>query len=449
MTIYNIIEELNESNGSIHKMDVLRKHEDNKLLQRVLKMTYDSCAFTYGITMRNIEYVANSAPKNKTIEEVLDIVEAEFVTRNTTGNDAIKLLTELFAQLSEADANVLKGVINRDLRINMGRSNINKVFKNLIVKPVYMRCGMFNDKTKNKFEATNSFIELKADGTYREFRNENGNVTCQSRSGEKYDYPLIYKVIEDKPDGVFFGELTVYRDGELLPRAIGNGLLRKDEFPDNCHVVFDCWDVVSLDEYAKAGNKLKCEETFEARRKKVRDMFPDHTADPLTNHVRAIESHPVNNRQEALKYVMKWMNDDKEGGVWKEAGGLFKDGTSSQQLKLKLDIDIEVRVTGFKEGSKGTAREKTFGSMTFATDDGKINGACSGFSDKQLKDFNSRREELIGKIITVCCNDITKGSDSEIWALSHPRFIEIREDRDDTDTFERAQEAKRMAMELS
>lgn len=82
----------------------------------------------------------------------------------------------------------------------------------------------------------------------------------------------------------------------------------------------------------------------------------------------------------------------------------------------------------------------------FETDDGQIKGATSGFSDEQLEKINSDRDSYIGKIITVSCNDITKGRDNDYYALSHPRFEEVRNDKTETDTLERALEIKQMAM---
>jgi DNA ligase-1 len=128
---------------------------------------------------------------------------------------------------------------------------------------------------------------------------------------------------------------------------------------------------------------------------------------------------------------------------------IFRDGTAKDQLKLKLCIDADVRCTGFTEGTKGTKREQYFGAITFENDEGTIKGQCSGFNDKQLIDFNSKRDELIGKIMVVQFNDLTKARNSDVYSLSHPRFIEFRDDKDSTDTLERVQELRNMAMELS
>ena len=76
MTIPNIIDELNKENGSNYKIGVLREHQDNKLLQRVLKMTFDKVAFTYGVTMKNINYQPESMRDiTITLEDALDYLE--------------------------------------------------------------------------------------------------------------------------------------------------------------------------------------------------------------------------------------------------------------------------------------------------------------------------------------------------------------------------------------
>ncbi len=447
--ISDIIDELNANNGTNHKMDVLKKHKDNALLQRVLKMTYDKATFTYGVSLRSIGNV-EEAKGVMTLEEALNVLEWELSTREVTGNSAIERLQSIAAQLDFQDQGVFLKVINRDLRINMGRSNINKVFKGLIVKPIYMRCGVYNEKTAKKFNPEGAFVQLKADGTYREFLVENGKVNCVSRQGEEYIYPHIDEALrETGVDAAFFGELTVYRDGKLLDRATGNGILRKNEIPDDCKVVFDCWDVVSLKEYNNAINKVKGTTPYVNRWTVVKKLFPDHTHDPCApgaTPVRAIECIEVNDMSEALKFTAEVMNRGLEGTIIKERNAIFRDGTNPSQLKLKLEIDVDVRITGFHEGTPGTVREKTFGAMTFETDDGQIKGRTSGFNNAQLEDFNSRREELIGQIMTVTCNDITKGRDNDYYALSHPRFVEIRTDKSETDTLERALDTKAMAM---
>jgi hypothetical protein len=94
----------------------------------------------------------------------------------------------------------------------------------------------------------------------------------------------------------------------------------------------------------------------------------------------------------------------------------------------------------------GTKREGKIGSIEYATDDGKVRGYASGFTDAELDDMDGRREEILRQIMTLTCSDITRGRNNEHYALSHPRFVELRTDKTETDTLERIFEAKRMAM---
>jgi hypothetical protein len=167
-----------------------------------------------------------------------------------------------------------------------------------------------------------------------------------------------------------------------------------------------------------------------------------------SKYLRVCEYVIVKNKQEALAQVSKWMNAGLEGGVLKNLSMKFRDGTNPEQLKMKLVIELEVRCTGFTAGKKGTKREATFGAMMFATDDGMIKGQTSGFPDAMLEDINNNREKYTDQIFSVQCNDITRGRGNEHYALSHPRFAEWRNDKDETDTLERAFELRLMAMGL-
>ena len=444
----HIVDQLNENNGSNYKMDVLREHADNKLLQRVLKMTYDKVAFTYGITMKNVTLRPSNPNPTGDLEWALTVLEKEFANRNTTGNDALYMLDDVLWNLSDDNRDIVAKVLTRDLRINMGRSNINKVFKGLIVKPVYMRCGLFSKKTAGKIEPKGSFVQLKADGTYREFTVEGGEVICNSRSGESYDYPDLNPTLENYQDGHYIGELTVrLADGTICDRATGNGLIKSMDLPEGAKIVLDLWDYVTLEEYTNAANKIKGTTPYHERFETLNAIVAGGRMSK-EDQINVIETRIVDTVADALKACMAWMEAGLEGAIWKDATAIFRDGTSPQQVKLKLEIDADVRITGFKPGTVGTKREGKIGSIEFATDDGKVKGFASGFTDAELDDMDGRRDEILNAIMSVTCSDITRGRSNEHYALSHPRFNEIRTDKETTDTLERILETKQMAMDI-
>lgn len=449
----HLINGINQENGSNYKLNFLKQNAENELLKRLLAMTLDKVRYTYGITMKNVTYTpANQHDGSFELAHALDVLENEFCTRNTTGNAAIEMLTNTLEKLTHEDALIIERVLDRDLKINVGRSGVNKVWKDLVVKPPYMRCDTYTvDKIvdgkmkKGTFRNINfpAYIQLKADGMFQAVTVEQGKVTFMSRSGEERQLPHLEEVFINLPDGVYVGELLV--DG-MTNRAESNGLINSDD--DKSKVFIQLWDYVELREYADGKHKDKSikRTPYEHRFDRLTDIISAHVG--TAQQIRLIPSYVVNSIPEALSKVNVWMTAGFEGGILKDFNNEFKDTTSKTQLKLKLVIDAEVRVTGFVEGKPGSKRVETFGSMMFETDDGHVKGSTSGFSDKQLKEINDNREFWIGKLITVEFNDITKGRDNDYYALSHPRFIEMRTDKDETDTLQRIFDMRDMAMEM-
>ena len=451
-TVSEILNELNIENGQNYKMEVLKKHKDNTMFHRVLQMAKDRVRFKYNLSASRWKSGAGKdliwASANElrySLEYALDFMEQKLCTRELTGNAAVNAMEDIICGLGKEDRDVILKVLDRDLRINIGKTQINKVFPGLITKPIYMRCGLFSEKTSSKINPKNSIVQLKADGTYREFVvDDDGNVSSISRAGIDYDYPLHFQIMSNWPAGHYFGELTVLAEnGSVMKRSEGNGLLNSDEVPHE-QIVLDLWDYVTSEEYELARQKKKCSIPYKDRLNTLEKIIKTDE----TKYINLIETHRVQSVREALEYCSGWMNQGLEGAILKDSSSVFRDGTNPQQLKLKLELELDVRVTGFQEGRVGTARESTFGALIFETDDKMIRGRCSGFTDDQLKDFNSRREEIVGQIMAVQCNDLTQARGNDYYALSHPRFIELRTDKTETDTIERAFEIREMALNV-
>ena len=440
--IYEILKDFNETNSTNDKIAKLKKYKSNALFTRILEVTYDKSRFTFGLTMKNVRQSIKVNP----FMELADAVEELeiFTSRKLTGNAAINQLGYMLDQLSEEDSKVMELIIGRDLKINVGRTNINKVHKGLIVKPVYKRCGIFTKKTESKIKYP-AFCQLKADGTYREMLLLNGKVEFMSRSGEVYEYPTIENDAVDSTlkDGYYFGEITV-KGAEN--RSIGNGLINSDNCPHD-DLIFSVWEYANTEEYKKAKLKEKdylpetpyFESFYELEQSLIMGNF---------KHIELIESPQVGSAKEAMVWCSEWMKMGLEGAVLKNKHMLLKDGTSTDQLKMKLEIDVEVRMIGHREGKKGTKREGKLGSIQFSNDEGTVKGYASGFNDSMLDEISENLELYMDKIFTVRCNDITKGRNNNHYALSHPRYIEWRNDKNETDTLARMFEQKESAMLL-
>jgi len=442
--MHTIIKELNTSNSTTHKTSVLTSHKNNETLKKTLSLTYDKTKYSFGIK-KIPQYTSNSNNSKLSLDEALDYLVIWFCSRKYTGNEASEKLKFILESLTEEDSEIITGVIKRDLRLNFGKTIINKVWKDLIIDPPYMRCGIYSEKTSSKIKFP-AIVQVKADGMYQAVIVDNNEVTFTSRSGEEREFPILESLFNKFPNGVYIGELLI---NNITSRSEANGLINSDNPPHN-DIYIQLWDYVSLNEYrdAKHEDRNIPRMVYSDRFDTLGNIVVGIPNDGEFKHVRYIETKIVDNIQLALKVTSEWMNNGYEGSILKDLNNVFKDHTSPTQLKLKLEIEIDVRVTGFTDGTKGTKRESTFGAITYQNDEGTIIGQCSGFTDKQLEEFNNNREQLIGKVMSVMCNDLTKGRDNDYYALSHPRFIEFRNDKDTTDSLERALELKNSAMML-
>ena len=431
----DILNELNESNSSNYKLDILKKYKDNSELKKLLELTYNRNKYNFNVSKNCIIKDNPSILESngsKTVDELLSALEilGEGTIR---GNEAHQFVCNHLKCLDNDNKEIFLNVLGRDLKIGLNVKSINKVFKNLIPKPNYMRCAVLSEKTLKKINFP-AFIQLKMDGTYREIHVADGQVSGKTRSGEEYFNPVLFKEMENFPNGFYTGELTI--EGES--RFTGNGLINSLNPPYE-KITFTVWDYLTDEDYLE-----KSKTPYYSRFESLSDIIEKRKSE----RVKLVPNHEVNSIDEALKYVSDWMEQGLEGGVLKDKNNVFKNGTSGTQLKIKLKVDAEMRITGFTDGTIGTKREGKIGAIQFSNDEGTIKGQCSGFSDEELDLFTKNKDNLIGKIISVEFNDIVKSENNDYYALSHPAFIEIRNDKDETDTLEKVIQLRDMAKRL-
>jgi hypothetical protein len=65
-----------------------------------------------------------------------------------------------------------------------------------------------------------------------------------------------------------------------------------------------------------------------------------------------------------------------------------------------------------------------------------------------MKEFSMNKDKYIGKIIAIEFNDLCKAENNDYYALMHPRFIEVRNDKTESDTLERVIALRDMARSL-
>lgn len=361
----------------------------------------------------------------------------ELSSRKITGNAARARVAEVLEDLKAEHASVLRRVILKDLKVKVGDTLVNKAFPGAIPVTPYMRCSLPDKSSMPKWTDDDWFTGIisqeKADGMFAALTRYADDFTVTSRQGSMFPYDAMGRIFSELRSRVvddlqLHGELLVYKNGVLLERQIGNGilnsLLQGGELPEGHEIRYLVWDLIPAAE-AKAGG----------RHTRPYDMRLKHL-ETLVHGLKTISLIPtevVYSKEEALAHYRDLLAKGKEGTILKHPLAEWRDGTSKAMVKMKLEVDVELQVAGFVPGNGKNA--DTFGSVACTSACGKLKVDVSGFTDAKRKELHERGADLLGKVFTVRANGVLYPSTSkDTYSLFLPRFVEERLDKLEADT---------------
>lgn len=436
--ILEILNELAATSSKNEKIAILTREKNNDTLKAVFKAAYDP---TINYYIKKIPHVLGYNA-TETLEDALNKGLQCLSNRTHTGNSAIGFLVILLNTLSKSDAEVLSRIIQRDLKVGCSESSANKVWKNLIPEFPYMRCSLIKGIKFDTWKWKEGvYSQLKADSLYANLDVIDGVAILTSRNGNEFPiekFPQIEaEVLALGISGYRVnGELQVSRNGIILPRQIGNGILNSvskgGDFEAGDTPVYSVWDVIPV---ASAIPKGKCSQTYTQRFNTLKTMFSN------TTHINIIETRIVHSIEEAYEHYFEQLAKGLEGTIIKNPSGTWSDNTSKDQVKLKLEVQVELRVKGFIAGNGKNA--STFGSLLCESECGLLEtGVGSGITDNDgLRDALFTNPNTIDSIITVKFNNIMPPTKSNPkWSLFLPIFIEVRNDKTVADTLQKIQD---------
>ncbi len=462
MVIKQIFDEISSTSGNNAKIDILKKYSDNELLRRVLYMANSKRIKFY--IKRVPDYVFDEI--QWTLDEGLDML-MRLSNREITGQSAIDALSILLGNVSSDDAYIIERVIEKDCKIGMGSSFINKVFKGLIEETPYQGCMAFDiKKAKALFKGGNQVLsEVKADGRYVNVIIRNGEVEMESRQGELTVLGdcFLVRELSSLEDCVLNGELII----EGFPRLIANGIIasiidyklkfdsRSDvENQKKCisfikekgmsiedavsRVKLKVWDVIDIDEYFEAKSNVKRIDRFNRLKSIIENTYS----------IEIIEHKIVSSYDEAMIHFGEVLERGEEGTVIKSLDGGWKNGKHSYQLKLKLEMNLDLEVIGFNYGAKGTKNENVISSITCKSSCGKLIANAQGLTEKLMEYVTVNQDKLLGSIIEIKCNGLStnsKGGNS----VFYPVLSDFRDDKHEANSLEECIEIQNAKLGLS
>ena len=462
MTIKQIFDEIAAEPGTNQKMVILGKYRDNKLLERVL----------YLANSKRVKFYIKQIPDRSVINEQQKDLEfavqqlAHLSNRDVTGDVARNFLKGLLESLSADDAYIIERIIEKDCRLGMGTTNINKIFKGLIEDTPYMGAISFDEKKARSIfnDGTRAYSQIKMDGRYCNAIIRNGEVELESRQGEPtiVTGATFLQELADFPDCVLNGELTI--DG--VSRYESNGIIASiisilskqesrgaaetakhiDKFQSKHggfnkaleSIRFTVWDTITVDEYFDQRSTTPYSERIVNYSTALYDLKP--------TMISAVEMYDVVTYEEAIQYFQEALADGQEGTILKATDGGWKDGKPNWQIKMKLEMDVDLRITGFNYGTGKNIN--VISSVNAESSDGKVVTRPTGINEAMMKYITDNQEALLGTIVECKCSGLSQDSEGN-YSLLHPVFKSLRDDKDTCDDLQAIIDIERMVKGLA
>jgi DNA ligase-1 len=463
MKIKQIFDEIRLESGTNQKMEILKKYSDVEPLKAVLYNAYSN-KIKY-----HIKQIPNYNVNNS--DTVIDISDALIVLkaisdRKVTGNAAIVYLIALLESVHPDDAHVIERIIEKDAKIGMAKTNINKIFPNLIETTPYQGAQAFSEKLAREIlKEGQAWSQIKMDGRYCNALIQEGSVFLESRSGE----PTIItgaKMLDELSkwdDGVLNGELTIDRvdrntsngiinsiisiskkiaEGEDVKSDIDNILDRHGMSYEEAlqNIRFTVWDRIELEEYFEGKSK----EVYLDRFTKLKNRIDLNGG----SMVSLVETKLVTSYEEAIEHFLSVLNRGLEGTILKSIMAPWKDGKPKWQIKMKLEIDLDMQIIGFNYGSKGTKNESIISSLTVQSSCGKVVTRPGGIDESTMTWITQNQHKLMGTIVSMKCCGLSHDNEGSYSTL-HPVFKSIRDDKHEADSLEKILEIEKMAKSLT
>jgi hypothetical protein len=442
--VKTIIDQLASESGRNAKIAILEENKSNELLKEVIRLALDP--FTNFYIKKIPEYLPKSSPSSS-LEDALGTLLPDLANRVVTGNLAIDALRDTLASLSEAEAEVLKLVVAKDLKCGVQASTANKVWKNLVLVYPCMLASGFEQRLVDKIEFP-ALVQLKLDGMrfnaiVTQEDDEYKKVEFRSRNGKPLNIPnpdfaeqfrLMAEMME-LGDIVFDGELLIHdSDGNPIDRQTGNGILSKsikDTMSEGeaqaVHATL--WDAIPLSHFMQGEYDTPYSIRFSDLKNFIEVMS---RRDEFADYVSVVESQLALDYDCAEKIFQEYLESGEEGIILKSRDNKWQDKRAKDQIKFKGELECDLKVVGVEEGTG--KYEGMLGAVLCETSDGTIKVSVgSGFNDEQRKTLTEK--DLLDKIVAVKYNARIKNKSGD-ESLFLPIFVEVREDKTNADSAE-------------
>jgi hypothetical protein len=402
-TVCKFVKEINKTNSSLGKQNVLKKFTSEKVLSKVLVYTFDPTK-QFNISSKNVvKYQKNKGYDGQTFKIYKDPFKLldDLNSRLITGNEALKSANEYCKELTEEHKNLFYCILDKNLNIRIGDKAINKIYNRNLIPVFDVMLSKEYDPHFNKLDK-DWFISQKLDGvrTLIHVDVKNTKIKVYSRNGkELYNLDKIIENISiDKfKESVFLDGETVYIENGKEDFTKTISIVRSSKsVKENANLYYKAFDIIKESDFFEG----KGEVLFSERIKQLNTIFKDNKRIKI---VEQIEYTPDN-----FESMQDEVKEKGYEGLMLKKNIPYKSGRTRNLAKVKSFHDEEFLVKETVNGpfrciSKETGLETTIECMcSVIIDVGGVKcNVGSGFTHEERIDYFKHPDKIVNKNITV------------------------------------------------
>ena len=430
--MYSIIQELESNNSRLFKEDVIKREAEANNINffQGCQLALDPLV-SFGV--KQVPEKTNTNGNGFSWNQFCDLAD-QLMKRELTGHAARDAIVEAMEQSNELDWNSwYRRILIKDLRCGVSEKTINNVVKKVnkdFTIPVF-KCMLAHDSANHEKKLIGEkLLDYKLDGVrvLAIYDTDADSVTMYSRNGKQFhNFGHIEKEIVDTLASKFTESMVL--DGEMVSSSF-QALMKQVHRKDNVEAKdakFALFDVLTLKEFKEGTSELGCWD----RHKQLEDLLAD--TKPLYSNIFLVDKVECNFDTEEGQQVFKNYNamaieKGFEGIMIKDRNAPYECKRSHFMLKAKPFIEVSLEVVDTEEGT-GRNEGKLGALICEGEDDGKFIkvNVGSGLTDDNRDEFWASKDKLIGQIVEVRADAITKNQDTENeWSLRFPRFLRFR-----------------------
>jgi len=423
--IFTVFEQLQHLTREKDKLRLLDKIKGYPEAKWILQIVLSKAIKTY-ISHDVLVKLPCGNKQIATFKEFQDLVN-KLTQGKLKGKDKLDAVTYFLQRCDTFHCKWYKRILAKDLRAGIGKTLAIKVFgfkeadfgiKFKVMKAMEVSSVPNIDKLTSQHKWAG---EIKIDGLRCITVFDKGTFECFSRNSKR-----LYgaeKVIVNGLNSNVIKQLQGYvLDGEFYTKNWSDtmtSIMRKSEIPSRIKLSdmrYYLFDVIPIRDM-----KAKICRTPYIQRKKLLQAICKKLQHPFEYVDYTIITEPV--LDNATKLANKYIKQGWEGLVLKAIDGVYECRRSKLWLKIKKFKTLDLRCVDIIPSTK---REEI--SAIVFTYKGKKCRCGSGFSQEQREHFLKHPEDIIGKIVEIKYQEISKDG-----CLRFPVFVRIRLDKDTPD----------------